>query len=579
MFMSSKKKYELIRASGLFDADYYRGIYGPEVDAQGDPLQHFLDVGLAQGRLPSEQFDPVLYRLLVPSCGDANPLLHRLNSSKPFGPRPLPKLFPEVVAALFPKGDSAAVKYRHEAEYVEVNREYPDGAAAVREMPFVTGGQRYALQVPEPDLLLERLRSDRPYAFARLPHGFWDALWMVEVAEAGIAADERAQRLPQQQRRALAARLCAAVRDRHGGFAPMFIEEVLADIPAHATHPDFLRSVSFKGAPSASEELFGRRTLVPPDIVLSIFSRYFRPEETLYDALLWKRLLIAGQLRELPDLCRSRPVVLVASRFFMDLDQRWQLDQFTHVRIPPRLSQWQRWDLLARTSDALAAALALGGRPPVVLMQCGGSLSYWLITRLFARFPQTFYIDLGQALNGWFFDLVDTHKSPWMRVYTRAVIENCRMEDFYRRLKGADYDEWFASLPHPQAADQAALEAGIVDDQTPAASPEPAQASTARIAPAANNGTVNVDELVRSIRARRPELFGARMTDDAAGALLDEALKAIREQVDGTQEGPFDVEALGTFQIRNVVRGEGKQQAIRRVVNFRTRKKEPGGPG
>jgi hypothetical protein len=431
---------ERIRASGLFDEEYYRRTYGHLIAGDGDPLDHFLESGLGQGYLPSAGFDPLLYRVLVPESGAVNPLLHAAASGKPFEPPPLEAVWPQVAQRI-------AFTSNLRDPDTERHRAYAKTAADQRDLPFGPDGSGFTLRVPPPDLLLERLRADRPFAYARLPHGFWDAVWMLNEVETALAGDPRAQLLSALERHALAIRFCFVVRRSHGAFVPMFMEEALADIHTHAGNPDFFRAVSFKGYPTHEEDIYGGRATPPRDEVFRLFARYFRPDEPVYDGMVWKRLLIAGQLKELPALARARPVVLVANRHFGRLGRRWRLDDFTHITIPLRLSQWQRRELLARISEAVEAAGVRSGKPPLVITRCGGSLAFWFITRLFARCPRAFYLDLGQALNGWFLDLLDIPGAPWMRVYARAVIANCRLERFYRLRKGADYDAWLEGLP------------------------------------------------------------------------------------------------------------------------------------
>jgi hypothetical protein len=309
---------------------------------------------------------------------------------------------------------------------------------------YTVDGLVYTLRVPDHVELFERLRDGRPFAYARLPHGFWDTLWMLHVAEQAVGDDERTRALSAPERHALAERLCASVRKGKGNFAAGYIDEVLADIPAHADHPDFMRSVAFR-APGKFENATAKALWPPPDEVLRLFARHYRPDETLYDAMVWKRLLVAGPLKDLPDLCRGHPVVLVANQNFAQLGARWDLEDCTHVRIPPNHSQSQRWPLLDRVSQALTAAAARGKRPPIFISQCGGSLAYWLVTRLFGRHPKVFYLDLGQALDGWFLDLIGD-KSPWPGTYARSIIANCELEPFYRRIQGADYERWLETL-------------------------------------------------------------------------------------------------------------------------------------
>jgi hypothetical protein len=444
--MIDQAQRERIYASRLFDPQFYRQTYGHLLSESDDPLEHFLSTGLAKGLLPSRQFDPALYRLLVPGCGDANPLLHCLTSDAPFEPPALTALFPAAASKL------PAVKGSPDLQ-LEQNRAYARKAMDIRELRFIAEGRQYTLRIPEREFLRERFSADRPFAFARLPHSFWDTLWQVDLARQGLQHDPRTAVLSDAQRDALALRLCQARYgdgdkfDNNGDFAPQFLEEVLAGIPLHAADPDFMRSVAFLGYPTYRQIAIGSQDNPRGAALRRLFAARFGHGETLYDAMWPKRMLISGQLGELPALCRGRPVILVTSSTFHDLNVRWRLEDFTHVVIPPRLTQWQRWDLLARTLDAVEQARARGGRRPVVLTRCGGELAYWLFTRTFARQRDAFYIDLGQVLEGWYFDSPDLRFYRWSKVYARAVIENCRLEPYYRSLKGPDYDRWFAGLP------------------------------------------------------------------------------------------------------------------------------------
>ena len=546
--MSDNAHVDRIRASGLFDTAYYRTTYGHWIPEGEDPLRHFLETGLDRGYLPSADFDPVLYKMLVPECGSDNPLLHCLASGVPFRPPPLRELFPDAAAAMSLKGNP------REEPHVGRSHDYAAHAANAGELPFIADGHRYALKIPPPGTFLDRLRIDQPFAYVRLPHGFWDALWMLDVAEACIASDARGRDLVAMQRRALAIRLCGSLHATHGAFAPSFIDEVLADLPVHAGHPDFFRAVSFKGYPTFDEDVFGNRTVPPRDAVGRIFARYFRPEETLYDGTLWKRLLIAGHLGELPELCRNRPVVLIASKPFSQLDVRWQLDDFTFIPIPMRLTQWQRQDLLARTSSVVAAACARSNRPPIVLTRCGGSLAQWVITRLFIEHPKVFYLDVGQALGGWYFDALEPSGAAWSRVYAYSVVTNCHLESYYRARMGARYTEWLDALFRTGLTNAPVVESG------PGGVTQ-GEGSKQKI--------ISTQVLVEAIKASRPGLFDVSVTEKTAGALLMQAFDLIQERLNEVQEGEFMITGLGTFRVRCVERGEGDERVTRKVINLR----------
>jgi len=66
-----------VAKSSLFDGQWYLQTY-PDVRAAGqDPARHFVTHGLYEGRLPSRDFDPILYYLRHPEVLEAglNPVL------------------------------------------------------------------------------------------------------------------------------------------------------------------------------------------------------------------------------------------------------------------------------------------------------------------------------------------------------------------------------------------------------------------------------------------------------------------------------------------------------------------------
>jgi hypothetical protein len=455
---------EIIAESGLFDSEFYRSTYGDRLSGTGDPLDHFLEAGLAQGYLPSRHFDPVLYRVLVPECGNDNPLLHHIrNLPTPFKSPPLLDVFPLIAEKLKKKrGLVERLKRRimwhisptektrvcgSSPKHVMRNRAYAQQIAEERTLSFNVAGKRYRLKIPPPRFFLDRLSRDVPFGCARLPQGFWDAVIHRERIERLLRKDKRAACLTSAERRALAVRIGQAFRPKNGVYVEAFMDEILDHIDDHAEHPDFFRSAGFRGYPTSDERPFRidlgwaeRRKRG------KTYAQYFSPDDEVLEGTLWKRLLISGYLTELPSLCRSRHVILVASDHFEELGARWNLQRFSHVRIAPRLSQQRRWDLLEEVKAVVDEAAERPGPRPVVLTQCGASLAFWLINRLFARQPKAFYIDLGQALNGWFFDIEDIKVNKWACIYAWCIVTNGGFEPFYRNLLGEKFEDWVESL-------------------------------------------------------------------------------------------------------------------------------------
>jgi chromosome segregation ATPase len=79
-----------VRASGLFDADWYLATY-PDVAAAGiDPLAHYLEHGASEGRDPGPGFSSRAYLARYPDVAEAglNPLVHYLEFGRIEGREP-----------------------------------------------------------------------------------------------------------------------------------------------------------------------------------------------------------------------------------------------------------------------------------------------------------------------------------------------------------------------------------------------------------------------------------------------------------------------------------------------------------
>ncbi len=73
-----KSTLELLAASGVFQADFYLKAYPDLASLEMDPLVHFHDFGMAEGRLPNSYFDPHWYLERYRDVADAgvHPLIH-----------------------------------------------------------------------------------------------------------------------------------------------------------------------------------------------------------------------------------------------------------------------------------------------------------------------------------------------------------------------------------------------------------------------------------------------------------------------------------------------------------------------
>jgi nucleoid DNA-binding protein len=186
-------------------------------------------------------------------------------------------------------------------------------------------------------------------------------------------------------------------------------------------------------------------------------------------------------------------------------------------------------------------------------------LAWWLITRLFSHYPRVFYLELGQALGGWFFDVLESLAAPWARVYAPSIIENCRLEPYYRARLSQDYGEWLARLNDPPLA-------GTAPRQHDTAATDGNGGRMPRNE--SENTIMGPEELIAAIEEKRPGLLEGEVSDETAGALLMQAFQIIQERLDRLPEGVLKIRGLGTFRVRNVERTDGPSRVTRRVISL-----------
>lgn len=103
---------QLFKASGLVDEDYYF-LTNPDVRAAGaDPATHFASYGWKEGRNPSLWFDVSLYKNENPELdADINPLLHYIFAGRKEGRRPNANVLPHrsrLIVSLSPLASEGA---------------------------------------------------------------------------------------------------------------------------------------------------------------------------------------------------------------------------------------------------------------------------------------------------------------------------------------------------------------------------------------------------------------------------------------------------------------------------------------
>ena len=490
---STTENLDALRSLGLFDPDYYHRSYRTALARGETAFAHYLREGDALGFRPSAKFDPVVYRLMHPDVASQNALLHYFGTRPP--PEPFMKRIWRTVSRLTgqttvpPPAWPLSHPYRRVSNFLDqLNLEPPptakaNGAVEAEPVPvaaaeltdeciltYVIGGSEYRLVTPPPSFFLDRIARNEPFAFARLPHGFWDSLVAVDKMNERVQA-ALGPKVTREHARLLAIRLLKELKPGNGLYEEHVLDESLACLSLRRARSGLYESVAFRGYPTPQERIStsdlsnesNRKRIMRLVIEKRLLQlqRFFSSDETLFDATLWKRWLITGALKVLPALCRCHAVILVGPESLGGLRSAWKLDKFVHVAIPRANSQRRRHALLDRVSRAIESCKDTrqqSGMHPIVLFQCGGSFAYWLVTELYGRFPDCFLIDMGQAVNAWCYDIEINTRFTWNHAYLRTIIRNNRLESYYRDVMGSGYDELmqrFSEAPVDRAIEEA----------------------------------------------------------------------------------------------------------------------------
>jgi len=367
--------------------------------------------------LASSSFDPVVYKLLRPLRRFENPLIDAILTKDDADYRDVRALFMDIGT------ENLGMTIRYAPEVRLEWKEKADTIAKHRDRSAWIRGKEtsFMLRNPSPDVIFSHFRENRPFCFARLPHGFWDDFdGCVRLAKQ-LGEDPRCGLLNEQEIFNLSVRMLGSTRmTTNNQCYESFFSEIAADLTDNPRHADFWTALSLKGLPTFDDALYGFNE---DDVEsrVDLLCRYFRPSDVLYDAMLWKRWAISGDLARLPDALKDHQVIVVGPPQFSTLGAKWGLSRFCHVEIPINHSHLIRQQMVQVLDDVIAQSLApAAAKAPVILFQCGGELSYWLMRRLWPRFPDVFYVDLGQALNLWAWGSWYS-ESSWSQIYGDAI--------------------------------------------------------------------------------------------------------------------------------------------------------------
>lgn len=134
------------------------------------------------------------------------------------------------------------------------------------------------------------------------------------------------------------------------------------------------------------------------------------------DGLIWKRGVLDGSIVGFLKSLGKNKVVLVGPAHLRVHQKCWRWPTFEMIEIHPAEARAERESILDRIVTAIS-----GADFPIVLLQCG-SLSAWMVARLFRRNAEAAVLDLGRALD--FIDPDLILAQPWGVAHTETLARN-----------------------------------------------------------------------------------------------------------------------------------------------------------
>lgn len=285
---------------------------------------------------------------------------------------------------------------------------------------------------PGIDWYVARIREGRPFAIAKRTHGFWDRVVDLSdfhapfgelCAEARRRDDDAFPSAADLARvlrfdEATARRL--EMRKRFKGFwEGAFACELLTELRDPPRDERWIEANAFRGYSRSDAKPALHDVGRLREVFLALRSR----RTTYHDALVFKDGIVDGGFLRVLDALRALPSVLVGPPHLARFARLAGLPRMEHLEIHPTEA--------IRSREKLAAAClkAVRRRPrggPFVVMFQAGSLSWWLMRRVFAEAPDVFLLDVGRTLDVWFPEIVADQ--PWFRIDRASIVKSMRIE-------------------------------------------------------------------------------------------------------------------------------------------------------
>lgn len=416
------KKIELhIKKNNLFDYSFYTSTYKAILPSSilnnyNLALNYYFKNGIKNAQMPSSKFDPALFfyknfpykcKLNLFSFLSFNNKNNKLNSR-------FISLIKKYKLIKYSKRSNFDyfISYSKIESYVN----FCNSNQSTKKFKIKFSRNKFNLISPGSNFFIQKIKENKPFCFARLPHGFWDALFLIEE----IKEHHYFAKLPLKYRKNLATRILYKARPHHGIYIEGFLDELLYLIKNKNNKKNFYKAISFKGYSDFDHKAYelSNLTKINRNYICDTLEYLFVNSNNLYDASYPKNLVSWGRMDDLMKVARKHHVYVIGSMYLRDLYLRANLRFFKHIEIMEQCSQAIRYEILEKIKDILAVENGKTNKRHNILLFEAGTLSYWLISQLHIWNPNNFYLDMGQSFSVFYPDRVT---NPWFKLHLSAL--------------------------------------------------------------------------------------------------------------------------------------------------------------
>lgn len=255
--------------------------------------------------------------------------------------------------------------------------------------------------------VIDKIVNNIPFAAIRLSHGFWE---MVEKHFEFYFPDDELITYDSEMQDYYSKHASNRRYFLHKGYSIRLLYLLKETQPSS----QFYFCVSDLAWPHGNEI---EGTPKRPYAVAKLIKKLMHPELVLFNALWPKLEMLSGRLETFLQALRDKSIILVGPKLVKKFAKGVDLINAEFVYIDPKFARLDHDKTEVELADKLSKSKS---QNPVVLFESGNLAAYWTL-KLYQKFPQVTFIDLGQVLE--IFSLDHLGKRNYGKLFRNDIIE------------------------------------------------------------------------------------------------------------------------------------------------------------